>query len=132
MVCKLYVVTYLEVYEPLVALLPHHAGWRDILHVETANDGDAWLGRRRPAVTVGEVQRPPGDVAAVWLVQHQRRCQVASVGGVLHPDPSSRVNRSVVVEERDPGVVRLTFCGTPRFGTTMTPRSASYEQLSAE
>jgi hypothetical protein len=25
-----------------------------------------------------------------------------------------------------------TVCGTPRFGTTMTPRSASYEQLSAE
>ncbi|HEY7770983.1 hypothetical protein [Longimicrobium sp.] len=25
-----------------------------------------------------------------------------------------------------------TFCGTPRFGTTITPRSASYEQLSAE
>jgi hypothetical protein len=25
-----------------------------------------------------------------------------------------------------------TFCGTPRFGTTITPRVASYEQLSAE
>jgi hypothetical protein len=25
-----------------------------------------------------------------------------------------------------------TFCGTPLFGTTITPRSASYEQLSAE
>src|SRR5919112_6890942 len=25
-----------------------------------------------------------------------------------------------------------TFCGTPRFGTTMTPRCGSYEQLSAE
>ena len=25
-----------------------------------------------------------------------------------------------------------TFCATPRFGTTMTPRAASYEQLSAE
>ena len=25
-----------------------------------------------------------------------------------------------------------TFCGTTRFGTTITPRVASYEQLSAE
>ena len=25
-----------------------------------------------------------------------------------------------------------TFCATPRFGTTITPRTGSYEQLSAE
>jgi hypothetical protein len=52
--------------------------------------------------------------------------------GVLHADPARGVDRPVVVEERDPGVVGLDGLRTPRLGTTITPRAPSYEQLSAE
>ena len=66
------------------------------------------LGRRRAAVTVGEIEDAVGDVAAERLVQDERRRQVvARLAGILHADPARRVDRPVVVEERDPGVVGL-------------------------
>ena len=81
-----------------------HAG----LHVEATDDGHGRIGRARAAIAIGKVQRAVGDVAAERLVQHQRRRAVAPLrAGILDADPPRRVHRSVVVEERDPRVVRL-------------------------
>ena len=71
----------------------------------TATRGSVGVGA---AVAVGEVEHAVGDVAAVGLVQDERRRQVAPlVAGVLDADPARRVHGPVVVDERDPGVVGL-------------------------
>ena len=96
-----------DVVEPLHLVDLDLARRRARLHVELADDGHARIVRRRAAVAIGDVEHALGDVAAVGLVEDQRRRQRGAVGRVLHADPPRGVHRAVVIDEGDPGVVGL-------------------------
>ncbi len=88
-------------------------------------DGDARIARAGAAVAIGQIEHALGDVAAVRLVEDQRRRQAARSAGFCTP-----IQRAVWTEpswlmNETQALLVWTFCGTPRFGTTITPRSAS-------
>src|SRR6185503_15078908 len=81
------VVGHLDVVEPGGAVDTNLAGGGAGLHVELPNDRHARLRRARSAITVRHVEHAVGDVAAVGLVQDERRRKVvALVARVLDAD----------------------------------------------
>jgi hypothetical protein len=84
------------------------AGWRAGLHVEASDHRHDGILRRRAAVAVGQMQNAVDNVTAERLVEHELRIEVVALRTrILDADPARRVDRAVVVEQRDPGVVGL-------------------------
>ena len=98
--------------------------------------------------------RTTETIGSVWLVPPSRSARYRMPLTMSLPSGSFRTSGGVLLARCGPGVAMpiqravctepswlrneiqalfaCTFCGTPRFGTTITPRSGSYEQLSAE